>query len=141
MCGVRSSQEEAQVDRTPREVGGSGPRRLCDSLITLSFTNGSSASSRSRTRLLANPGEGHARLRAAARGPATAWTEVGVVMEGEPVGFGKLFAQESQATIRAWVGQRRIGYVKLGRSVRIPGAEIRRKLESGYVPPSRERRS
>ena len=46
----------------------------------------------------------------------------------------------SQATIRAWIGQRRIGYVKLGRSVRIPGAEIRRKRESGYVPPSREHR-
>ena len=47
----------------------------------------------------------------------------------------------SEATIRSWVGQRWIGYVKLGRSVRIPGAEIRRKLESGYVPPLRERRS
>tara|TARA_Y100000296_G_scaffold85495_1_gene121587 strand:+ start:282 stop:476 length:195 start_codon:yes stop_codon:yes gene_type:complete len=44
----------------------------------------------------------------------------------------------SQATIRAWIGQRKIGHLKLGRSVRIPADEIRRKLEHGYVPPAPE---
>ena len=45
----------------------------------------------------------------------------------------------SQATMRAWVGQRRIGYVKLGRSIRIPVGEIQRLLEGGYIPPDRKR--
>lgn len=44
----------------------------------------------------------------------------------------------SQATIRAWIAQRRLGYVQLGRAIRIPAAEIRRLLEAGYVPPERE---
>ena len=43
----------------------------------------------------------------------------------------------SRATIRAWIAQRRLGHVRLGRSVRIPAAEIRRVLEAGYVPASR----
>ena len=43
----------------------------------------------------------------------------------------------SRATIRAWIAQRRLGHVRLGRSVRIPAAEIRRVLEVGYVPASR----
>ena len=37
-------------------------------------------------------------------------------------------------TIRAWVAQRRIAYVRLGRSIRIPASEIRRLLEAGFVP-------
>lgn len=37
-------------------------------------------------------------------------------------------------TIRAWVAQRRIGYLKLGRSVRIPQAEIDRILREAAVP-------
>ena len=43
----------------------------------------------------------------------------------------------SQSTIRAWIGQRRIGFVRLGRAVRIPAGEIERLLERGYVPPIR----
>ena len=38
-------------------------------------------------------------------------------------------------TVRAWVARRKIGYYKIGRSVRIPDAEIRKLLEAGYVPP------
>jgi excisionase family DNA binding protein len=32
----------------------------------------------------------------------------------------------SEFTIRAWVGQRRIAHVRLGRCIRIPAAELRR---------------
>jgi excisionase family DNA binding protein len=37
-------------------------------------------------------------------------------------------------TIRKWVGQRRIGYHRLGRAFRISDAEIQRLLEAGSVP-------
>lgn len=37
-------------------------------------------------------------------------------------------------TIRAWVTQRRIGCVRLGRAVRIPATEIHRLLEAGAAP-------
>jgi len=43
----------------------------------------------------------------------------------------------AQSTIRAWIGQRRIGYVRLGRSIRIPAAEINRLLEIGFIPAKR----
>ena len=45
----------------------------------------------------------------------------------------------SGATIRAWIAQRRLGHVRLGRAIRIPAQEIRRMLEAGYVPPERGR--
>ena len=45
----------------------------------------------------------------------------------------------SRATIRAWIAQRRLGHVRLGRAVRIPAAEIQRMLEAGYVPAERAR--
>jgi len=45
----------------------------------------------------------------------------------------------SRATIRAWIAQRRLGHVRLGRAIRIPAQEIRRMLEAGYVPPERSR--
>jgi excisionase family DNA binding protein len=45
----------------------------------------------------------------------------------------------SPATIRAWIAQRRIGHVRLGRSVRIPCHEIQRILEAGYMPPDHRR--
>ena len=44
----------------------------------------------------------------------------------------------SPATIRAWIRQRRIGYVRLGRAVRIPSSEIHRLVERGTVPAIRE---
>ncbi len=40
-------------------------------------------------------------------------------------------------TIRAWVARRKLGYVRLGRAIRIPAAEIQRLLDSGSVPPQR----
>jgi excisionase family DNA binding protein len=45
----------------------------------------------------------------------------------------------SRATIRAWIAQRRLGHVRLGRAIRIPAEEIRRILDVGYIPPSRDR--
>ena len=41
-------------------------------------------------------------------------------------------------TIRAWVANRRIGYLRLGRAIRIPAAEIRRIIEQSTVPAVRE---
>ena len=43
------------------------------------------------------------------------------------------------ATIRAWTLRRKIGYSKLGRSVRIPESEIDRLVKAGFVPPVPER--
>ena len=40
----------------------------------------------------------------------------------------------SVACIRAWVLQRRIAYLKLGRSIRIPASEIHRLLENPINP-------
>ena len=37
-------------------------------------------------------------------------------------------------TIRSWMAARRIGYVKLGRSVRIPQSEICRVIDEGMTP-------
>jgi excisionase family DNA binding protein len=37
-------------------------------------------------------------------------------------------------TIRTWMAARRIAYVKLGRSVRIPQSEIIRIVEEGLTP-------
>ena len=45
----------------------------------------------------------------------------------------------SRATIRAWIAQRRLGHVRLGRAIRIPAEEIRRVLDAGYIPASRTR--
>lgn len=43
----------------------------------------------------------------------------------------------AQSTIRAWIAQRRIGHVRLGRSIRIPASEIQCLLETGFVPARR----
>ncbi len=43
----------------------------------------------------------------------------------------------SVATIRAWIASRRIGFVRLGRAIRVPRSEVERLLESGFVPPRR----
>jgi excisionase family DNA binding protein len=45
----------------------------------------------------------------------------------------------SEHTVRAWVATRKIGSVRLGRSVRIPAAEIERLVERGTVPALDER--
>jgi excisionase family DNA binding protein len=44
-------------------------------------------------------------------------------------------------TVRRWIFLRKLSYVKVGASVRIPEAEIRRIIKEGTVlrlPPSRE---
>lgn len=43
------------------------------------------------------------------------------------------------STLRAWIVQRRIGIVRLGRAVRIPLEEIERLIAEGSVP-ARERK-
>jgi excisionase family DNA binding protein len=43
-------------------------------------------------------------------------------------------------TIRAWVAQRRLRYVKLGRSVRVPEEEVERVIQRGDVPTRPSRR-
>jgi excisionase family DNA binding protein len=40
----------------------------------------------------------------------------------------------SKHTLYTWIAHRRIGYVRLGRAVRIPRAEIARLLDGGSVP-------
>jgi excisionase family DNA binding protein len=40
-------------------------------------------------------------------------------------------------TIRAWIASRRIAHIRLGRSIRIPAAELRRVIEAGTVPAER----
>jgi excisionase family DNA binding protein len=40
----------------------------------------------------------------------------------------------SEHTLRAWIGSRRIGVIRLGRAVRIPHSEIERLLMQGAVP-------
>jgi excisionase family DNA binding protein len=43
----------------------------------------------------------------------------------------------SQKTVWQWIGERRIGVVRLGRAVRIPVSEIERLLEEGTTPARR----
>ena len=40
----------------------------------------------------------------------------------------------SQKTVWQWIGERRIGVVRLGRAVRIPLSEIERLTEEGATP-------
>ena len=42
-------------------------------------------------------------------------------------------------TIRAWIAQRRLWPLPLGRAIRIPLAEIQRVIERSAVPAARER--
>jgi excisionase family DNA binding protein len=37
-------------------------------------------------------------------------------------------------TVRAWIGNRRIASVRVGRCVRVPAAEVKRVIESNTVP-------
>ncbi len=39
-----------------------------------------------------------------------------------------------ESTVRAWLAAGRLGYVKLGRSVRVPESEIQRVIASGSRP-------
>jgi excisionase family DNA binding protein len=40
----------------------------------------------------------------------------------------------SQKTVWQWIGERRIGVVRLGRAVRIPQSEIDRLINEGTTP-------
>ena len=44
----------------------------------------------------------------------------------------------SVSTVRSWVAQRRIGFIRLGRAIRIPPTEIQRLLTDGFIPPVRD---
>jgi len=44
----------------------------------------------------------------------------------------------TEATIRAWIYQRRLAYVKLGRSVRIPRDQIDKLLLENMIPAARQ---
>jgi excisionase family DNA binding protein len=43
----------------------------------------------------------------------------------------------SQKTVWQWIGDRRIGVVRLGRAVRVPISEIDRLMEEGSTPARR----
>jgi len=45
----------------------------------------------------------------------------------------------SEYAIRDWVAQRRIKFIRLGRSIKILPAEIQRLLEEGLLPPEPKR--
>lgn len=46
----------------------------------------------------------------------------------------------AKSTIRAWLAQRRLGHIRLGRrSIRVPEAEITRFIEEGSTPPAPRR--
>jgi excisionase family DNA binding protein len=39
-----------------------------------------------------------------------------------------------ESTIRAWIAQRRIGIVRLGRAIRVPVEETNRLIAEGTIP-------
>jgi excisionase family DNA binding protein len=43
----------------------------------------------------------------------------------------------SQKTVWQWIGERRIGVIRLGRAVRVPISEIDRLIEEGNSPARR----
>lgn len=43
----------------------------------------------------------------------------------------------SQKTVWQWIGERRIGVIRLGRAVRIPQSEIDRLMREGTTPALR----
>ena len=45
----------------------------------------------------------------------------------------------SQACIRSWLANRRLGFVRLGRAIRIPETEIERLLAQGMNPAAGRR--
>lgn len=57
--------------------------------------------------------------------------------KGQPLKTVVHVAQDlglATVTVRTWLAQRRIKYVKLGRSIRIPDSEVQRLIEQGTVP-------
>ena len=43
----------------------------------------------------------------------------------------------SQKTVWQWIGERRIGVIRLGRAVRVPVSEIHRLMKEGTTPARR----
>ena len=52
-----------------------------------------------------------------------------------PVAAGQLTVAEK--TLWAWIAARRIGVVRLGRSVRVPASEVQRIIREGTTPALR----
>ena len=46
----------------------------------------------------------------------------------------------SSYTVRTWLAQRKIGFVRFGRAIRIPEEEIERVISEGLVPALPERK-
>jgi excisionase family DNA binding protein len=44
-----------------------------------------------------------------------------------------------ESTLRAWIAQRRIGVVRLGRAVRIPSEEVDRLITENTIPARKPR--
>jgi excisionase family DNA binding protein len=44
-----------------------------------------------------------------------------------------------ESTLRAWIAQRRIGVVRLGRAVRIPTEEVERLITENTIPARKPR--
>jgi excisionase family DNA binding protein len=44
-----------------------------------------------------------------------------------------------ESTLRAWIAQRRIGIVRLGRAVRIPSDEVERLIAENTIPARKSR--
>jgi len=47
--------------------------------------------------------------------------------------------KQAEVTLRQKIARREIGVVRIGRSVRIPRAELKRIIERGYIPPKPDR--
>ncbi len=43
----------------------------------------------------------------------------------------------AEKTLRMWIGSRKVGVVRLGRSVRVPQTEIDRLITEGFTPARR----
>jgi excisionase family DNA binding protein len=72
-----------------------------------------------------------ARSRSAERQPRPASERLRTVAEAaDELGL-------SVYTVRAWIANRRIAHVRLGRTIRITAGEIRRVIEAGTVPAER----
>lgn len=41
-------------------------------------------------------------------------------------------------TVRAWIADRRLGHLRLGRAIRVPAEEIRRVIEQSTIPADRK---
>jgi excisionase family DNA binding protein len=41
-------------------------------------------------------------------------------------------------TVRAWIANRRLAHIRLGRAIRIPADELRRVIDAGTVPAERQ---